>query len=145
MKMRLFAMLGAVTCLSLTACVFTPGTGNTGGGGGQGGAGVGGAGGNGGTGGAGGGMGGAGGGATCSMDLKCGDAITTNDMNQVPCDAASAELLKAYTMCVCALDPCKDEGICAAAPDYDAVPASDCTMVISSNCANQQGACANDF
>jgi hypothetical protein len=144
MNMRLFTMLGAVACLSLSACIID-GTNTTGSGGagGNGGAGVGGAGGNGGNGGAGG-MGGAGGGATCGM-IGCAEAITANDMNQVPCETASAELLKAYTMCVCALDPCKDEALCAATPDYDAAPASDCTSVIAASCGNQQGACSNDL
>jgi hypothetical protein len=153
MNMRVFAMLGAVTCLSLTACVITGGggtggAGGTGGGsGGNGGAGVGGA------GGTGGGTGGAGGGDACAM-VSCAEAITANDMNGVPCDTNSKMLFDEYQMCVCsgaAAGVCgamgtSPHGLCnTTTPDYDAVPAQACQDAITANCQDKYTACSADF
>ncbi|UQA59745.1 hypothetical protein [Polyangium aurulentum] len=146
MNIRLFAMLGAVACLSLTACVITDGggTGGSGGTGGNGGAGVGGSGGDGGTGGTGG-QGGAGGGMTCNPTLGCADAITSNDKNEVPCDADSAKLFEDYKTCYCAQADCKADPFCsAAAPDYDGIPSMPCAMALSGMCSAQQTACGGD-
>ena len=147
MNIRLFAMLGAVTCLSLTACVITGGDGNTGGSGGTGGtggAGVGGAGGEGGTGGTGG-AGGAGGGAACNPTLGCGDAITSNDKNEVPCDTNSAMLFEEYKTCYCTQTDCKADPFCAATPDYDATPSMACQTAITAMCNDKYLACSGDI
>jgi hypothetical protein len=162
MNVRLFAILGSVACLSLTACVVTT-TDGTGGAGGEGGAGVGGAGGTGGAGGAGGtgGTGGTGGGSatckTCSeyepADFKMygTDPAATLDMfcsaEKNPNQQNSKEIIEALAQCACKSGgACETK--CAASVCSGVAPSSECATCIgdksATGCGNAFGACTSD-
>lgn len=145
MNMRFFAMLGAVACMALTACVVVDNTGS-GGSGGDGGSGPG-VGGSGGSGGAGG-QGGQGGGGGAACTESCAEA--TQDPNVPFCmTAAGMEAQGLYDplfTCSCGdMGPCAmlcKDSLCAGMD-----PSADCAQCVLNKaepdgCSGAFGACS---
>ncbi|HVK66241.1 MAG TPA: hypothetical protein VM694_17280 [Polyangium sp.] len=145
MKMRFFAMLGAVACMALPACVVVDNTGSGGSGGdGGSGPGVGGGGGQGGAGGQGG-QGGAGGGAACTE--SCGEAASDPELTfcDTPDGKAADELYTAAYSCTCESGNiceavCKDSLCTGGAPNADCLAC----MNDPAKCGPAVSACSND-
>jgi hypothetical protein len=145
MNLRAFMVLGAISAISLGACVIT-GTGSSGS---DNSGGVGGIGGEGGA--PSGGVGGAGGsGATCDPEYSCALAITPPDGDPtLICDddTESADAYDAYAECVCsgacAID-CGDTDRCKVGGGSSAGACTDCIQDTNAGCGKEQQACNND-
>ncbi|MDC3961237.1 hypothetical protein [Polyangium jinanense] len=154
MKIRFFAMLGAVACMALTtACVVVDNTG-AGGAGGDGGAGPG-VGGNGGSGGGAGGMGGtggAGGGTPCEKPASgmecytCAEFVTVELCAGMTVCEDVKDIYTALYDCTCSdmgacQEPCKD--YCGGTAD----PSGECQTCIldsAAGCGAEFGACSGN-